>query len=135
MQNSDMLSRRAVVGGLAFAPALSAPTVTAGMKSLDADLVELDRQLHLTIAALDSSSDHDETMLRLREIEDLNAAMVATHAKTLHGLYLKARATAWALISENGPLDPAKELTLNDQISASIVRDLLNLGADASELT
>jgi len=46
-------------------------------------------------------------------------------AKSLQGLYVKARATAWALEDD---LDLTKESSINDRLAASIVRDLLKLG-------
>jgi hypothetical protein len=59
--------------------------------------------------------------------ERLTSTIVATPAKTLQGLYVKARATAWAL--EGNDLDPTKEASMNDKVAASIVRDLLHLSA------
>jgi hypothetical protein len=48
---------------------------------------------------------------------------------TLQGLYVKARATAWALEGNfAGDFDPMKESSANDRIAASLVRDLLQLG-------
>jgi hypothetical protein len=124
MQKGD-LSRRDVVSGLAVAPALSVSTAVAGPNLVDVELVVLGRQLDSVPAALDGASDHDEAMVLLDRIETITAAMVSTPAKTLNGLYIKARATAWALQDD---LDPTKELSINDRLAASIVRDLLELG-------
>jgi len=39
--------------------------------------------------------------------------------------------TAWALQGDVGFLDPRKEMTISSQAAASIIRDLLELGAPA----
>ena len=52
---------------------------------------------------------------------------MATPATTIEGVYVKARATAWAIENEFGLLDPTKEPSSNSRLAASIVRDLLNL--------
>jgi len=113
----------------AVAPTLSTSAVAAGLSSFDEELIALGRQLDSIQAALDRASDHDETLLLLDRIETLSAAIVKTPAKTLQGLYVKARATAWALENDCGLLDPEKESTINDRVAASIIRDLLKLGA------
>jgi hypothetical protein len=124
----DRLSRRAVVGGLAVAPTFSASTDTVGLNSVDVELIVLGRQLKSMCQALDRVSDHDGAMVLLDKIDTLSAAIVETPAKTLQGLYVKSRATAWALENDCGLLDPTKESTANDRVAASIVRDLLNIG-------
>jgi hypothetical protein len=62
---------------------------------------------------------------RLQVLERIEPVLQAT---PFQGLYVKARATAWALQNDCGLLDPTQESTINDRLAASIVRDLLNLG-------
>ena len=128
MRNSGRISRRAVVSGLAIAPAApSFSSVAAGQA--DGELIELGRQLDSIPAALDHAKNDDEVMSLLDRIDTLSAAIVMTPAKTFLGLYVKARATAWAIENDCGLLNPERELTINDRVAASIVRDLLELGA------
>jgi hypothetical protein len=89
----------------------------------------LGEQLEALQAALSHPGDHDSAMAILDRIESVSMAIVLAPAETLQGLYIKARATAWALESDCGLLDPTKESTLNDRLAASIIRDLLRIGA------
>lgn len=129
MRNNRNVSRRAVVGGLATAATLPTSSFAVGSTSVDEDLIALGRQLDSIPAALDRASSHDETMRLLNRIDTLSAAIVKTPAKSLRGLHVKARATAWALEDECGRLDPTKQSSINDRVAASIVRDLLKFGA------
>jgi hypothetical protein len=96
--------------------------------STDVELIELGRELETISAALDHADDHDAAMALLLRMDTVTAAIIATPAQTLRGLFVKARATAWALESDCGLLNPMKEPTANDRLAASIVRDLLKLG-------
>jgi hypothetical protein len=125
MRENQKLSRRAVVGGLAIGSTLSAASGAAVLNSPDAELIALGRQLDSIPAALDRASEYDEAMVLLEQIDILSNAIVTTPAKTLQGLYVKARATAWAL--QDDP-DPMKESSINNRVAASIVRDLLEFG-------
>ena len=127
MRKDSKLSRRAVVSGLTIASAVSSIALGAEMSSPDAELIALGRQLDSISPALDRASEHDEAIALLDRMESLTSTIVATPAKTLQGLYVKARATAWAL--EGNDLDPTKEASMNDKVAASIVRDLLRLSA------
>jgi hypothetical protein len=126
MHHNRKLSRRTLVCSLALTPSLSLMTGVAGPLSADVELIQLGRQLDSIPAALEQASDHDEATALLAKIETLSAAIAAMPSKTLQGLYVKARATAWALEDD---FDPTKESSINDQVAASIVRDLLKLGA------
>ena len=84
-------------------------------------------------AALDHPSDRDAAMALLDRIETVSMAIVLAPAETVQGLYIKARATVWALESDCGLLDPTKESSLNDRVAASVIRDLLRLGAPLGE--
>ena len=132
MSSLPSLSRRAVVGGAAALSALSASAASAATNLGDGELIALGQELEATSAALNLAGDHEEAMALLGRTEQLSAAIVVTPAKTFRGLYVKARATAWALESDCGLLDPTKESTINDRVAASIIRDLLNIGACAS---
>lgn len=130
MDNDSKLSRRTLVAGLAFAPLPA--TSTAAIECADAELLKLGRRQASAQAALDCASGHDEAMALLQELEDLGIKIVETPARTLEGLYVKARATAWAIEHDVGLLEPAKESSINARVCASIVRDLLQLGAPVS---
>jgi hypothetical protein len=98
------------------------------MSSPDAELIALGRQFDSISPALDRASEHDEAIALLDKMESVSSTIVATPAKTLQGLYVKARATVWAML-EGDDFDPTKEDSMNDKIAASIVRDLLRLSA------
>jgi hypothetical protein len=130
MKANVMPSRRSVLKGLAIAPALSAPMAAAEAVSPDAGLMALGQQLFSIQAALDHASEHDGAMALLERIDTLSDAIVAMPAKTVQGLYVKARATAWALLDN---FDPMEESSLNDRVAASIVRDLIRLHDTSQE--
>ena len=129
MNATAMLSRRLILGSLAASPILTSTGASAEAPCADAGLIALGRQLNSIPAALDRAGEHDEAMALVEKIDTLSAAIVATPAKTLQGLYVKARATAWAL---QGDFDPMEETSNNDRIAASLVRDLLELGSSGA---
>jgi hypothetical protein len=94
MRINQKLSRRALISGLTIAPAVSSKALGAEMSSPDADLIALGRQYDSISPALDRASEHDEAVALLDKMESLSSTIVATPAKTLQGLYVKARATA-----------------------------------------
>jgi hypothetical protein len=122
MHSNSKVSRRTLISVLTVAPTLSTGA-TAG--PMDAELIRLERELEATGTALNRASQHNEAMVLLDRIETLSAAIVAIPAKSLDGLRIKARATAWALENDCDSLDPMKESTINGRLAASIVRDLL----------
>ena len=124
MNAKTMLSRRSILKGLAVAPTLSAPMAAAEAISHDEGLIALGQQLFSIRAALDHAGEHDEVMGLLERIDTVSDAIVAMPAKTVQGLYVKARATAWALLDD---IDPMEESSINDRVAASIVRDLIRL--------
>jgi hypothetical protein len=132
MSDNRNVSRRAVVAGIVAAPTLSAPTLAAEASSTDEELITLGAQRDLLWASL--TNDHDEAMILLKRIDAITAAIVATPAKSLQGLYVKARATVWALENDWGLLNPEKESTENGRVAASVVRDLLRLGAGPASI-
>jgi len=127
MGQNQNASRRTIVTALMVAPTLSTVTIGPEPSVSDVNLIALGKRLDTTSAALDHAAGHDEAIALLDKIESISAEIVATPAKTLQGLAVKARATAWALEHDCGLLDPMKKSTINDRVAASIVRDLLNL--------
>jgi hypothetical protein len=60
----------------------------------------------------------------LERLGHLEAAIVATPARTMEGFFVKARAASWALL---GDLDPAGAKTIDQRMALSIIRDLIQL--------
>lgn len=117
---------RTVDLNLSSLPAIESPQLGSAKRHAS-DTSALGQQLDANSAVLDHASRHDEAIALLDRIETLSAAIVATQAKSLQGLYVKARATAWAM--EGDDFDPTKESSINNRVAASIVRDLLQFAA------
>ena len=62
----------------------------------------------------------------LEEFGCINAAIVATPATTMEGLYVKARAGCWALL---GDFDSADQSASGARMAFSMMRDLIRLHA------
>lgn len=131
MCNNSKVSRRTVCGLVAVS-VLPTMATTAEAIIPDAGLIEIGREMEILRLKLDRESDHDAAMNLLNSIDQLTKTIVLTPAQSLEGLYVKARATAWALENDCGLLDPIKESNDNDRLAASIVRDLLNVGSTVS---
>ena len=134
MEGQDRsLLRRTIISSMVAASTIAGSAITAEANHVDGELIALGGQLEALQAALDHPSDRDAAMALLDRIETVSMAIVLAPAETVQGLYIKARATAWALESDCGLLDPTKESSLNDRVAASVIRDLLRLGAPLGE--
>ena len=127
MQKISILSRRDVVSGITATPAVAAARFTAAA-SLDASLLALGVQFDEIVRALDSAIEQKGHLgvlnALLPRFDAVEAAILATQAKTIRGLQIKARAAHWALL---GDLELANETTTDQRMSLSIVRDLIAL--------
>lgn len=63
----------------------------------------------------------------IERITTLKTALSAQRAATIEGVLIKARETAWATAHAYGGFDPGDELSTNNRLAASIVRDLLEI--------
>jgi hypothetical protein len=95
--------------------------------STDSELLSLGQHLERVLVAVARTNHHGDAMDLLDETETIYAAITAASSHTLHGLYVKARATAWASEYDYGLLNPGSEPTITYRLAASIVRDLLRL--------
>jgi hypothetical protein len=112
-------TRRAVVAGVAGAPALLPAVVSAG-EPPDARLIELGRRFQTIVQGLEDCEWSDDSLLdNLDAVED---EILRIHATTMEGLFVKARAACWALL---GDLDFPAKSTTNARMSLSIIRDLV----------
>ncbi len=114
-------TRRAVVAGVASAPALL-PAVVSAAELPDARLIELGRQFQTIVQGLEDCEWSDDSLL-----DSLDAAedeILRIHATTMEGLFVKARAACWALL---GDLDVPAKSTTDARMSLSIIRDLVRL--------
>ncbi|HEY5505367.1 MAG TPA: hypothetical protein VIK28_09430, partial [Sedimentisphaerales bacterium] len=71
---------------------------------------------------ISGSSDFDDDFIA--EFDCIENAILTSHATTIDGLRVKARAACWALL---GDLNPSGELTTDKRMALSIVRDLILL--------
>jgi hypothetical protein len=67
----------------------------------------------------------DDLLDRLGPVEE---AIVATPARTIAGLYVKARAANW---SREGQIDPMVQECTDERLAWSIVRDLMLLAGSS----
>lgn len=120
-------SRRSIIlGSLAVVPLSVATKPMAAASSADAPLLTLGRDFDAVAAKLDhaiaTGIDFDDGLLeRLSQIE---AEIARTHASTMEGLCVKARAACWALL---GDLNDPADATTDERMALSIVRDLVRL--------
>jgi hypothetical protein len=127
--HSPTVSRRTVVATLALAPMLSVSEINTGKNTKNEELIALGEELNSVTAAIDAAieeaSSPPAVMTTLLErLGHLEAAIVATPARTMEGFFVKARAASWALL---GDLDPAGAKTIDQRMALSIIRDLIQL--------
>jgi len=124
MQKNPRTSRRALLCGLAVAPLiqLSADAKTEN----DDELVTFGRKFDLLATSIDHSIEHrlDLDVKTLEHFNRVSAEILTMQARTIEGLSVKARAACWGLL---GDLDHTDDMTLNDSMALSIVRDLIRL--------
>jgi hypothetical protein len=95
-------------------------------------LIVLGREFdRITGSWADLLQGHGDTDTEIRKINQLlellgpiETAIVATPARTIEGLCIKARAANW---SREGKIDPLNELCTDERMAWSIVRDLMQL--------
>jgi len=139
----DTPARRMLLAGAGAAATLALGIARAPAATLphpDADLIQMGAELRQANAELEAfDAAHPE--------EDLDAAMVpcyaviqrirAATAHTLAGLQVKAMAVAWCNGTDLDTLDPAAldcsdSTPTDEQVMATIVRDLLAMGRGAA---
>lgn len=126
------VTRRATLGSLAISSLLVASNPLAAASSADLPLLTLGRDFDTLAAKLDHAiatgvEFDDELPERLSQIE---AEIARTHASTMEGLCVKARAACWALL---GDLNDPAGATTDERMALSIVRDLIRLYHPALE--
>jgi hypothetical protein len=131
VKNGTKLSRRALMTALACTPVISNAAICQPLPSPDAELIALGDQFsHLTHTwdKLAIQTDHTyanvDIIGLIETINPIEAAIVATPAKTIDGLLVKARAANW---SREGHIYPEIEETTDKKMAWSIVRDLIYL--------
>ena len=115
-------TRRAVVAGVAGAPALL-PAVVSAAELPDARLIELGRQFQTIVQGLEDCAWSDDSLLD--SLDAVESEILRIHATTMEGLFVKARAACWALLGDL--YGPAKKSTTDARMSLSIIRDLVRL--------
>src|SRR5262245_62402870 len=100
----------------------------------DVVLLALGERFDALAAQIDHGIEHglDITWKTLEEFGCINAAIVATPATTMQGLYVKARAGCWALL---GDFDSADQSASGARMAFSMMRDLIRLHASHLENT
>ncbi len=119
------------MAALACTPVVSSAAICEQLPSPDAELIALgDRFNHLTdtwdeLARQTNHTYENVDIIGLIEtIDPIEVAIVATRAKTIEGLLVKARAANW---SREGHINPEKEECTDQKMAWSIVRDLIYL--------
>lgn len=117
-----MLSRRSLF--LAVSSCFTALSQIAAIASRDVDLMELAREFETLASTIDLAVDNraELTEPMLHRLDALANSIDHAPATTLDGLRVKARVAAWALL---GDLDAQQDSGLAQQMSRSIVRDLI----------
>jgi hypothetical protein len=107
------------------AVALCRPARTVGA---DIVLLALGQRFDALAAQIDHTIEHglDIAWATLEEFGRIDAAIVATSATTMDGLYVKARAACWALL---GDFDSANQSASGARMAFSMMRDLIRLHA------
>jgi hypothetical protein len=109
------LSRRSALHSVALLPLVLA-SKSAQISTSDSALVQLGRQFDAMAARLDHGDSAWETLEGFGRIYD---EIVATPARTIEGLCVKARVECWGLL---GDLDAGQS-----NMAISIIRDLIRL--------
>lgn len=109
---------------------------TAATPVADVALVVLGQELERREAAFQAAletphRDLDSTIdAHCESVGEIAQEIVATPAKTLAGLMVKAKALAWCLGEESIEDVLEEQGTTDDQLAYSIVRDLLRMAAN-----
>ena len=119
------------MAALACTPVVSSAAISKQLPSPDAELIALGDQFnHLTdtwdeLARLtDHTYDGVDNIGLIETMNPIEAAIVAIPAKTIDGLFVKARAANW---SREGRINPEQEESTDKKMAWSIVRDLIYL--------
>lgn len=125
-------SRRSALSVLTALPSIAVVITSAEACFVDLPLLTLGRDFDTLAAKLDHAiatgvDFDDELPERLSQIE---AEIARTHASTMEGLCVKARAACWALL---GDLNDPADATTDERMALSIVRDLIRLYHPALE--
>jgi hypothetical protein len=125
MSIDSVLSRRRVLGSLVVSLA-AASLLNSGNASFDADLIDLARDFEALADQIDHAigGGSDMAWEVLHEFDRIESEIVATQAKTIDGLRVKARAASWALL---GDLESADQSTTDKRMMVSIARDIMRL--------
>ena len=131
MSEGASLTRRAALGPLAASLLVAAKPVAAASFA-DSPLLALGRDFDVVAARLDhaiaAGIDIDDGLLE--QLSKLDAEIATTQASTMEGLFVKARAACWARL---GDLDDFGEMTTDQRMALSMVRDLIRLFDPALE--
>ena len=89
--------------------------------------VQFDEIVRTLDSAIEQKDHFNALNTLLPRFDAVEAAILATQAKTIRGLQIKARAAHWALL---GDLELAAQTTTDQRMSLSILRDLVEGGTD-----
>src|ERR1700676_184420 len=118
------VSRRTLLMALSCAPGVSNIAIRQRVNSPDTELIALGAQfdcLAQTWDHIERQSNHTyETFIvgLIEAINPIEAAIVASRAKTIEGLLVKARAANW---SREGHIYPEEEISTDERMAWSIV--------------
>jgi hypothetical protein len=126
MNSNPSVSRRSILALLASCRPAAASALSAEASSADAELIALGCRFDLLTSQIDRAIEcgSDIGWEVLHRFDGIESEIVATQARTIDGLRVKARAACWALL---GDFDSADQSTTDKRMMASIARDLMRL--------
>ena len=132
MKMGTLFSRRIVLGSLVASGTSTIAPRLADTQIADSHLIASGRKFEQLTVRFDQivagECDFDDSFIA--EFDRIESEIIASHATTIEGLRVKARAACWALL---GDIDPVGEPTTNRRMALSIVRDLIRLGDPSLE--
>jgi hypothetical protein len=118
------VSRRTFIASAVLAPACTEkPGIDEkALSAKDDELLKLSHELHSMM--LDGASGESEIDSYINRSNELMAAITDYPANSIDGLYVKARATTWAILDD---FDPDAEETNEMRLVVSLLRDLVRI--------
>ena len=115
-----------MIAGLAAVPAAAAQAKDSAdvLSSVDSALIQLGERFDDLAAQIGPYMPHRQWMREFPEMVDTLKAIETEKAKSMSGMFVKARAVSWLLL---GYLDPTDDNTFEQRLSLSVVKDLILL--------
>ena len=122
----SFLSRRELVAALAIPPTAPLTACETKKTTSDTELIALGHEFDKITAQIDNAIDQKLDLEEdvIDHLGRIDGEITTMQAQTIEELRVKARAACWALL---GDLDPSNQLSTDQRMALSIVRDLIRL--------